>query len=59
MDLKKTIGRLGKDMLLKQATNKILPMEGDAPKLSSKVKLAGVVAAAIALVTALSDYFGG
>ena len=59
MDLKKTIGRLGKGILLQQATNKILPMEGDKPKLSGKVKLVGVITAAIALVTALSDYFGG
>ena len=59
MDLKKTIGRIGKGVLLKQATNKIIPMDVDGPKLSGKVKLAGVVTAAVALVAALSDYFGG
>ena len=59
MDLKKTIGRIGKGVLLKQATSKIIPLEYGDSKISSKVKLAGVVTAAVALITALSDYFGG
>ena len=40
MDLKKTIGRLSKDAILKQAAkeavNKILPMEEDKPKFGWK-----------------------
>ena len=59
MDLKKTIGRIAKDKLVGAATNKILPMEGDKPKLSGKAKLLGVAAAAMALFAALSDYFAG
>lgn len=58
MDLKKTIGRVGKDILLKQATNKILPMEGDKPKLGWKAKLAGVLATIAAIATAGSQLLG-
>lgn len=59
MDLKKTIGRIGKDVLLKQATNKIIPMDGDKPKLSGKAKAAGVLATIAAVAGMLSQYLGG
>lgn len=59
MDLKKTIGRLSKDALLKQATNKILPMEGDKPKLGPKAKAAGIFAVIAAIAGALSQYLNG
>jgi len=59
MDLKKTIGRIGKDVLLKQATNKIIPMDGDKPKLSGKAKIGGILAAVAAIAGALSQYLGG
>lgn len=59
MDLKKTIGRLSKDALLKQATSKILPMEGDQPKVGLKAKLAAVLATVAAVAGLLSQYLGG
>lgn len=59
MDLKKTIGRIGKDALLKQATNKILPMEGDKPRIGPKAKAAGILAAIAAVAGALSQFLGG
>ena len=59
MNLKKTIGRIAKDKLIGEATSKIIPMDGDKPKLSGKAKLAGVLAAIAAIAGALSQYLGG
>jgi hypothetical protein len=59
MDLKKTVGRIVKNELIGGATNKILPMEGDKPKLSGKAKLAGILAAIAAIAGALSQYLSG
>lgn len=59
MDLKKTIGRLGKEALLKQATNKILPMEGDMPKLGKKTKAVAALGAIAAVATAAAQFLGG
>lgn len=59
MDLKKTIGRIGKDALLKQATNKILPMESAAPKLGKKTKAVAALGAIAAIATAIAQFLGG
>lgn len=58
MDLKKTIGRIAKDKLVGAATNKILPMDSDQPKLGWKAKVAGILAAIAAGATMLSQYLG-
>lgn len=59
MDLKKTIGRIGKEALLKQATNKILPMEGDAPRLGKKAKAVAALGTIAAVATAAAQFLGG
>ncbi len=59
MDLKKTIGRIAKEKLVGEVANKILPMDGDKPKLSGKAKIAGVLATVAAIAGALSQYLGG
>lgn len=58
MDLKKTIGRIGKNVLLQQATSKILPMESDTPKPGRKAKIGGILAVIAAIAGALSQYLG-
>lgn len=55
MNLKNIVAKLA----AKQATNKIIPMDGDKPKLSGKAKLAGVLATIAAIAGALSQYLGG
>ncbi len=59
MDLKKTIGRIAKDKLVGAATNKILPMDSDQPKLGWKAKAAGVLTLIATVATMLSQYLGG
>lgn len=59
MDLKKTIGRIAKDKLIGEATSKIVPMEGDKPKIGWKAKAAGVLATIAAVAGMLSQYLGG
>lgn len=59
MDLKKTIGRLGKEALLKQAASKILPMDSDQPKNGWKAKAAALLALIAAGAGMLSQYLGG
>lgn len=59
MDLKKIIGGINKDILLKEATSKILPMEEDTPKKGWKVKAAGILAVIAAVAGSLSQFLGG
>lgn len=54
MDLKKIIKMAAKDKLLGGAANKILPMEGNAPKFS-KGKLAAVLTIVAAIAAALPE----
>lgn len=56
MDLKNTIGRIAKEKLIGEATNKILPMQGEKPKIGWKAKAAGVLATIAAVATMLSEY---
>lgn len=59
MDLKKLIGKVAKDKVLGGAANKILPMEGDKPKIGWKAKAAGILATIAAVAGMLSQYLGG
>lgn len=59
MDLKKVIGKVAKDKLLGEATNKILPMDDEPKKLGWKAKLAGVLATVAAIAAAGSQLLGG
>jgi hypothetical protein len=59
MDPKKMIGRIGKYALLKQAADKIAPMDGDKPKLGWKAKVAGIFAAIAVAAGAMSQFLGG
>jgi len=56
MDLKNTLGRIAKEKLIGEATNKILPMQGEKPKIGWKAKAAGVLATIAAVATMLSEY---
>lgn len=55
MDLKKVIT----GVVVKEATNKILPMDAAPPKLSRKAKLAALLATIASLATAASHFLGG
>jgi hypothetical protein len=56
MDLKNTLGRIAKEKLIGEATNKILPMEGDKPKIGLKAKIAGILATIAAVATMAAEY---
>lgn len=55
MNIKKLIVSKVKDAAIKEATNKILPMDGDAPKKLGKGKLAAVLAVAAAIAAAIPE----
>lgn len=55
MNLKKIIA----DIAVKEATKKILPMDGVKPKLGKKAKLAGILTTIAAVATAGAQYLGG
>lgn len=55
MDLKKIIIGAAR----KEAVNKILPMESDAPKLGWKTKLAGILTTIAAVAAAAAQFLGG
>lgn len=59
MDLKKLAAKAVKKAVVKEATNKILPMDGDKPKMGWKAKLAGILATIAAVATAASQFLGG
>ena len=55
MNIKKLIVSKVKDAALKEATNKILPMDGDAPKKLGKGKLAVILAVVAAVAAAIPE----
>jgi hypothetical protein len=55
MNLKKLLVSKVKDAALKEATNKILPMDGDAPKKLGKGKLAAILAVVAAIAAAIPE----
>lgn len=56
MDLKKLLVSKAKDAVIKQASEKILPMEGDAPKKIGKGKVAAVLAVIAAIAAAVPEF---
>jgi hypothetical protein len=54
--LKKLIVSQVKKAAIKEATNKILPMDGDAPKFGKKSKAAAVLVTFAGIATALAEY---
>jgi hypothetical protein len=56
MNLKKLIVSQVKKAAVKEATNKILPMGGDAPKFGKKSKIAAALVTFAGIATALAEY---
>jgi hypothetical protein len=56
MDLKSVLKKEAEKAILKKATNKILPMDGDAPKFGKKSKIAAVLITFAGIATALAEY---
>jgi hypothetical protein len=56
MNLKKLLVSKAKDAVIKQASEKILPMEGDAPKKIGKGKVAAVLAVIAAIAAAVPEF---
>lgn len=55
MNIKKLIVSKAKDAVLKEATKKILPMDGNAPKKLGKGKLAAILAVVAAVAAAIPE----
>ena len=61
MDFKSTLKKEVEKAILKKAAGKILPMDGEKPKMGWKVKLAGILATIATIATvaaAASQYLG-
>jgi len=59
MDFKSKLKKEAEKALLKQAVGKILPMDGDKPKLGKKTKIAALLGAIAAVAAAGAQYLGG
>jgi hypothetical protein len=59
MDLKSTLKKEAEKALLKKAAGKILPMDGDKPKMGKKTKLAALLGVIATLAAAGAQYLGG
>lgn len=59
MDLKKIAVKAAKQKLVNEAQKKIIPMPDVKKPLSTKTKIAGVLATIAAVAAALSQYLGG
>lgn len=59
MDFKSKLKAEAKKAILKEATDKILPMDTPAPKLGKKAKLAAIFGTVGAILAAAAQYFGG
>jgi hypothetical protein len=59
MDLKSTLKKEVEKALLKKAAGKILPMDGDKPKMGKKAKIAGILGVIATLDAAGAQYLGG
>jgi hypothetical protein len=59
MDFKSTLKKEAEKALLKKAAGKILPMDGEKPKMGWKVKLAGILTTIAAVAGAAAQYLGG
>jgi hypothetical protein len=59
MDFKSKLKKEAEKALLKQAAGKILPMDGDKPKMGKKTKIAALLGAIAAIAAAGAQYLGG
>jgi len=59
MDFKSILKKEAEKALLKKAAGKILPMDGEKPKLGKKAKIAGVLGVIAAIAAAGAQYLGG
>ena len=59
MDFKSILKKEAEKALLKKAAGKILPMDGEKPKLGKKAKIAGVLSVIAAIAAAGAQYLGG
>jgi hypothetical protein len=59
VDLKSILKKEAEKAILKRAAGKILPMDGEKPKMGWKVKLAGILATIAAVAGAASQYLAG
>lgn len=59
MDFKSKLKKEAEKALLKQAVGKILPMDGDKPKIGKKAKIAGLLGVIAAIAAAAAQYLGG
>lgn len=59
VDFKSTLKKEAEKALLKKAAGKIIPMDGEKPKMGWKVKLAGILATIAAVAGAAAQYLGG
>ena len=58
-DLKSKLKKEAEKVVLKKAVGKILPMDGEKPKLGTKTKLAAILGAIATLIAAGAQYLGG
>jgi hypothetical protein len=59
MNILKTLKNEAEKALIKKAAGKILPMDGEKPKLGTKAKLAAILGTIATLAAAASQYLGG
>jgi hypothetical protein len=59
MDFKSILKKEAEKVILKKAVGKILPMDGEKPKLGTKAKLAALLGTIATLAAAASQYLGG
>lgn len=59
MNILKTLKNEAEKALIKKAAGKILPMDGEKPKLGTKAKLAALLGTIATLAAAASQYLGG
>lgn len=59
MDFKSKLKKEAEKALLKQAVGKILPMDGDKPKMGKKTKIAALLGVIATLAAAGAQYLGG
>ena len=59
MDFKSKLKQEAEKVILKKAVGKILPMDGEKPKMGTKAKLAALLATIATLAAAGAQYLGG
>lgn len=59
MDFKSKLKQEAEKVILKKAVGKILPMDGEKPKMGKKAKVAGILGVIAAIAAAGAQYLGG